>query len=367
MYEDPAAPDEEPSSAQPDPELEQAVLGATRTRTQSAIELGERDSHPGRVGHVFCRGPRRRRLEFALDHHSRLVLPRAGPLCDHAVLRLPQFEDVLHPLFGAAVSGKHYNVQGWKKTLVALMGPLPGIVLGAGLGIAGLMLRKPILGDIAMPMLVLNGFNLLPLMPFDGGWVLARDPLLPASAFGSCLSARDHRGACWLGMIGGTIFFWIAGFMALTTPGAGASRTSRIGCASATRSRRPSTTRFRRRRCASSSRSCWPASRTKPPLTSLPNRSQRLRNAQCPAARHRRVVWLARASWGSFCDAVVMAIMLAVGQRMMAEEMKSECLPNATSPGETPMAANRVAAVTLSRRCHSAKNAKDTSQIANSD
>ncbi len=87
------------------------------------------------------------------------------------------------PFFGAAVSGRHYNVEGWKKAVVALMGPVPGIVLAAPLGIAGLMLQLPLLVHIATTLLILNGFNLLPFLPLDGGWVVhsllfVRHPLL---------------------------------------------------------------------------------------------------------------------------------------------------------------------------------------------
>jgi Zn-dependent protease len=76
------------------------------------------------------------------------------------------------PFFGAAVSGRHYNVPAWKKAVVSLMGPLPGIVGGAILGSAGLVLGKPLLLQIAMTALILNGLNLLPILPLDGGWVV---------------------------------------------------------------------------------------------------------------------------------------------------------------------------------------------------
>src|SRR5262249_50063148 len=66
------------------------------------------------------------------------------------------------PFFGAAVSGRHYNVAGWKKALVALAGPVPGIAVGIVLGIAGLILNHARLTEAAILMLVLNGFNLLP-------------------------------------------------------------------------------------------------------------------------------------------------------------------------------------------------------------
>lgn len=76
------------------------------------------------------------------------------------------------PFFGAAVSGKHYNVPGWKKVIVSLMGPLPGILLGAILGALGMLLGQSFLTETAVMFLIVNGFNLLPFLPLDGGWVM---------------------------------------------------------------------------------------------------------------------------------------------------------------------------------------------------
>lgn len=76
------------------------------------------------------------------------------------------------PFFGAAVSGRHYNVAGWKKAVVALAGPLPGIFIGAPLGVLGMVLREPKIMEVATLMLILNGFNLFPFLPLDGGWVV---------------------------------------------------------------------------------------------------------------------------------------------------------------------------------------------------
>jgi len=76
------------------------------------------------------------------------------------------------PFFGAAVSGRHYNVPGWKKAVVSFTGPLPGIVLGAALGFAGVATHHPLLIKVGVTAVVLNGFNLLPVLPLDGGWIL---------------------------------------------------------------------------------------------------------------------------------------------------------------------------------------------------
>lgn len=76
------------------------------------------------------------------------------------------------PLFGAAVSGRHFNVSGWKKSLVSLMGPAPGIFLGVAIGIAGIALERPGLIKLALLLEILNVINLLPVLPLDGGWNL---------------------------------------------------------------------------------------------------------------------------------------------------------------------------------------------------
>lgn len=76
------------------------------------------------------------------------------------------------PFFGAAASGQHYNVAGWKKAVVALAGPVPGILFAVPIGVAGTATERPQLLNAAMFMLFLNGYNLLPMLPLDGGWVL---------------------------------------------------------------------------------------------------------------------------------------------------------------------------------------------------
>jgi Zn-dependent protease len=75
------------------------------------------------------------------------------------------------PLFGAAVSGRHYNVPGWKKVIVSLMGPVPGIAAGVVLGVCGIIAHQPMLIKVASLALIINGLNLLPVLPLDGGWV----------------------------------------------------------------------------------------------------------------------------------------------------------------------------------------------------
>ena len=76
------------------------------------------------------------------------------------------------PLFGAAVTGRNYNVAAWKKAVVSLMGPVPGIGVGIALGIAAYVMGQKVLLEAAALMVFINGINLLPILPLDGGWNL---------------------------------------------------------------------------------------------------------------------------------------------------------------------------------------------------
>lgn len=115
------------------------------------------------------------------------------------------------PFLGAAASGRNHNVAGWKKALVALAGPLPGIGLGCIVGMTGAVIENELMIEIGLISLLLNVFNLLPFMPLDGGWNLhavlfSRHPLLDAvfralAAIG-CLGlsiGMQAKGLMWTG------------------------------------------------------------------------------------------------------------------------------------------------------------------------
>lgn len=76
------------------------------------------------------------------------------------------------PLVGAAVSGSERDTAGWQRAVVALAGPVPGIVFGTLLAVAFLVSRNGLTGDAASMFIILNTFNLLPVLPLDGGHVL---------------------------------------------------------------------------------------------------------------------------------------------------------------------------------------------------
>lgn len=90
-------------------------------------------------------------------------------------MRLFDYQDVrmfFVPFFGAAVSGRSTSVAGYKEAIVILLGPLPGIVLGIGLGAACMDHDDKLLRSAAQMLLFINGFNLLPFLPLDGGRLL---------------------------------------------------------------------------------------------------------------------------------------------------------------------------------------------------
>ena len=74
------------------------------------------------------------------------------------------------PLLGAAVSGQHFNIPGWKKVLVSLAGPIPGILLAIPMAVIAIQTQNELWRNATLMIVLVNVFNLLPLLPLDGGW-----------------------------------------------------------------------------------------------------------------------------------------------------------------------------------------------------
>ena len=73
------------------------------------------------------------------------------------------------PLVGAATSGRRGTVSQARASVVLLLGPTPGILLGMWIAFVAVLLHSQLLKTIASYLVVVNALNLLPLMPFDGG------------------------------------------------------------------------------------------------------------------------------------------------------------------------------------------------------
>jgi Zn-dependent protease len=115
------------------------------------------------------------------------------------------------PFFGAAISGKSDNISGVKKAIVSLAGPVPGIILGILTSILTGLTENYVLNQLSIMLLFINGFNLLPIYPLDGGRFL----------FDVILSRQKYVEAIFkiltiIILAGIAIYFedWIFGFIA---------------------------------------------------------------------------------------------------------------------------------------------------------
>lgn len=80
------------------------------------------------------------------------------------------------PLIGGVAFGEESRPNAWHRALVGLAGPVPGLLIGLVLLWAGV--SQPEVSLLAWLMVLINGLNLLPFHPLDGGHVL--EALLPA-------------------------------------------------------------------------------------------------------------------------------------------------------------------------------------------
>ena len=74
------------------------------------------------------------------------------------------------PFIGAAVTGRKEDAPAWQHAVVLLLGPVPGVLLGAVLVVASRGVG--LAGEIGRMAVYLNVFNLLPFEPLDGGRLL---------------------------------------------------------------------------------------------------------------------------------------------------------------------------------------------------
>ncbi|WP_336517870.1 site-2 protease family protein [Pollutibacter soli] len=96
--------------------------------------------------------------------------------CGHfLVMKAYGYKDVrmlFIPFLGAFVSGKSEGISPAQKSIMILAGPIPGIIVGVILFFIYLAKPNPLLFEGTVLFLLLNGFNLLPVIPLDGGQLL---------------------------------------------------------------------------------------------------------------------------------------------------------------------------------------------------
>jgi hypothetical protein len=75
------------------------------------------------------------------------------------------------PFVGAATAGRKVGVPAWEEAIVLLMGPMPGLLAGTILLLAG---AEGLARELAVIAVFVNAANLLPVEPLDGGRLITR-------------------------------------------------------------------------------------------------------------------------------------------------------------------------------------------------
>jgi Zn-dependent protease len=122
------------------------------------------------------------------------------------------------PFFGAAVSGQANCGKSYQQAIVTLLGPVPGLCVGLALfgilRVPGLIPKYRIeFAQVATLLAMINGFNLLPVLPLDGGRLLnqilfARNRylegifhVLAAIALIAYGATRGQQVLLWIGIV----------------------------------------------------------------------------------------------------------------------------------------------------------------------
>jgi Zn-dependent protease len=137
-------------------------------------------------------------------------------------MRLFGYRDVrmfFIPFFGAAVSGRDAGVESYQRAIVVLLGPLPGLCLALLLILLWGSTQIDVFRRLSLWFAIINGFNLLPVFPMDGGRLLQillfsrnryGESLFNAAA-GFVLLAAGFATGVW-------VFYVLGGVVLLATP-----------------------------------------------------------------------------------------------------------------------------------------------------
>lgn len=117
-------------------------------------------------------------LVFKWDFKYVLVLTTVifiHELGHFAVMKMFKYKDLsifFIPLLGALASGQKDEISQKQKVIIALSGPLPGVLIGTIMWITSMRFGNEFLSRCGNIFIYLNLFNLLPIMPLDGGRII---------------------------------------------------------------------------------------------------------------------------------------------------------------------------------------------------
>lgn len=98
-----------------------------------------------------------------------LLIHELGHFLAMKYFRYSEVKMFFIPLLGAMVTGEKQEISQRQRAIILLAGPVPGIIIGAVLYLAGIKLGSHQMLTAASIFIFLNAANLLPLTPLDGG------------------------------------------------------------------------------------------------------------------------------------------------------------------------------------------------------
>ena len=108
-------------------------------------------------------------IETALLLVAALFIHECGHLIAMRAWRYKNLKMLFIPFFGAVASGEPDEQDAYKIAVISIAGPLVGLVGAALAAVLWIPTRNGILADFAYLSVLLNAFNLLPILPLDGG------------------------------------------------------------------------------------------------------------------------------------------------------------------------------------------------------
>jgi Zn-dependent protease len=111
--------------------------------------------------------------KFAVGFVLLLFVHELGHVLELRRQGVPASAPLFIPFLGAVVGMKQMPHNAWKEAQVALAGPILGSIGAAGVWVAGEALDSELLVALAFTGFLLNLFNLLPIVPLDGGRAVA--------------------------------------------------------------------------------------------------------------------------------------------------------------------------------------------------
>ncbi|MBD0317892.1 MAG: site-2 protease family protein [Thermoleophilia bacterium] len=110
---------------------------------------------------------------FAVGFVLLLLVHEMGHVLELRRQGVPASAPLFIPFLGAVVGLKQMPRDAWREARVALAGPILGSIGAAGVWAAGAALDSDLLVALAFTGFLLNLFNLLPIVPLDGGRAVA--------------------------------------------------------------------------------------------------------------------------------------------------------------------------------------------------